>query len=63
MPGQSHHHPDATHGGEPESPGPVPRDPPPTEDMPEEVKEPSPSPEDQGREGAEKDGELQEPPD
>ncbi|MFD5792112.1 hypothetical protein ACFWIO_00990 [Streptomyces diastatochromogenes] len=57
-------HGNASHSKEPDAPGAVPHDPPPTEDMPEEVKEPSPGAEEQGGGGGEKgEAAVQEPPD
>ncbi|MGW1802630.1 hypothetical protein ACWCQN_43915 [Streptomyces sp. NPDC001984] len=61
--GQAHLHRAPTHGKEPDSAGPVPRDPPPTEDMPEEVKEPPTAPEKGEADDSKEDGKIQEPPD
>jgi hypothetical protein len=48
---------------EQDSQGPVPREPPPTGDMPEEVKQPSPDAEELQEGESETEGEIQEPPD
>jgi hypothetical protein len=61
--GQAHLHRTQTQGKEPDSAGPVPRDPPPTEDMPEEVKEPPTAPEESEADDSKEDGIIQEPPD
>jgi hypothetical protein len=49
--------------GERDSAGTVPREPPPTGDMPEEVKQPPPDAEELQEGESETEGEIQEPPD